>query len=105
MKSRRPDDLAVSGINGDEGSAGFHRLAKKGLENVFSVTISGGMLFPDERVGSDSVKVPKILRPQRPEFEQIAFQNGLEIKGHSCFSFPRDRYCVRTEQRCLVAYY
>src|SRR5208337_3815642 len=30
-------------------------------------------------------EVMKIPWPKRPEFEDLAFQNGLEIKGHSLF--------------------
>ncbi len=41
------------------------------------------MLFPNERIGSESVEVVKIFGPKRPKLEELAFQNGLEIKGHS----------------------
>jgi hypothetical protein len=40
------------------------------------------MLFPNERICSDRVQVMKILCSKRSEFEQLAFQIGLEIKGH-----------------------
>jgi hypothetical protein len=44
------------------------------------------VLFPNERIGSDGIKIMKILRSKRPELEQFAFQKGLKIEGHSDFS-------------------
>jgi hypothetical protein len=40
-------------------------------------------LLPNERIGSYSVKLMKILGSKRPERKELALQNGLEIKGHS----------------------
>ena len=82
MESRRPDDPAIFGINGDQCSPGIQGLAEKSPENLFLVTVVGWMLFPNERIGSYSVKLMKILGPKRPECEKLASQNGLEIKGH-----------------------
>src|SRR5260370_29242375 len=83
VESRRPDDPAISGINGDQRSPGFQGLAEECPENLFLVTVLDRMLFPNERIRSYGVEVMKILRPKRPELEELALQNGLEIKGHS----------------------
>lgn len=83
MESGRPDDLAVLGVNSDQRSTGFQCLAKKCSENLYFVTIFDWMLFPNERICGYGVKVMKILCSKRPEFEELAFQNGLEVKGHS----------------------
>jgi len=83
VESRRSDDPAIFAINGDECSPGFQGLAEKSFENLFLVTVVGRMLFPNERIGSYSVKLMEVLWPQRLEREEFAFQNGLEIKGHS----------------------
>jgi hypothetical protein len=40
------------------------------------------MLFPNERIRSDSMKVFEIFCSQGPEFEELAFQIRLEIKRH-----------------------
>jgi hypothetical protein len=82
VKSRRSDDLAVLAINGEQRSTGLQGVAKKALENLFLVTIVAGMLFPDERIRSYGVEVMKILCSKRPQLEEFAFQDGLEIKGH-----------------------
>ena len=82
MEPGRPDDLGVRGINSDQTSTGFQRVAEKRSENLFFVTVLDRMLLPDERICSHGVKVMKILCLKRPEFEEPAFQNGLEVKGH-----------------------
>ncbi len=38
VESRRTDDLAIFGIDGDQCSPGFQDLAEKSLENLFLVT-------------------------------------------------------------------
>jgi hypothetical protein len=38
------------------------------------------MLLPDERIRSDSVKVIPVFWPKRSQPEEVAFQNGLQIK-------------------------
>jgi hypothetical protein len=83
VESRRPDDPAILGIHGDQRSTGFQGLAEESLENLFLVTVFDRMLLPDERIGSYRVKALKILYPKRPELQELAFQNRLEIKGHS----------------------
>ncbi len=50
VESRRPDDPAIFGINGDQCSPGFQGLAEKSLEDFFLVTVVGRMLFPNERI-------------------------------------------------------
>ena len=73
---------AAVGFHRDQRSTGFQGLAKELSENLFFVTISYGVLFPNKRIGGHGVKVGEILCPQRPEIEEFAPQNGLEIKGH-----------------------
>ena len=41
------------------------------------------MLFPKERICGDSVKGREVLESKWPEPQKLAFQNWLEIKGHS----------------------
>ena len=83
VESRRPDDSAIFAISGDQSSPGFQGLAEKSLEDFFLVTVVGRMLLPNERIGSYSVKLMKILRSKRPECEEFTLQNRLEIKGHA----------------------
>src|ERR1700689_536362 len=82
MESRRADDAAIFGIDGDQCSAGVQGFAEKCPENFFLVTILGGMLFPDERIGGCGVKAIKIFGSKGPEFQEFAFQEWLEIYGH-----------------------
>src|SRR5271166_5169433 len=56
---------------------------KNSLKTSFFETVAVRMLFPNERIGSNRVKLRKILLPKRPKLEKLAFQNRLEIKGHS----------------------
>jgi len=83
MESRRPDDPALFGISGDHRSAGFQSLAKEHPENLFFVTVLNRMLLPDEGISSYGQKVVKDPGSKRPEFEELTFQDWLEIKGHS----------------------
>jgi len=53
------------------------------MEDLCFVTIWDWMLYPNQRVCGYRVKVMKILCSQRPEFEEPAFQNRLEVNGHS----------------------
>ena len=50
VESRRPDDLAIFGINSDQRSSGVQGLAKKSLENLFLVTVFDRVLFPNKRI-------------------------------------------------------
>jgi len=81
MESGRPDDPAIFGIDGDQRSAGFQCLAEEQFEDLFFVAISDRMLFPDKRVCRHGVQIREILGSKRPELEQLAFEEGLEIKG------------------------
>jgi len=83
MESGPADDPAVFGIHNDQRSTGFQGLAKKHFEDLFLVTVFSRVLLPDEGIRSDGVEFMKILCSKRPKFEQPAFQNGLEVKGHS----------------------
>jgi len=83
MESGRANDPAVFGIHSDQRSTGFQGLAKKHFEDLFLVAVFDRMLLPNEGIRSDGVKFLEILRSKRPEFEQPAFQNGLEVKSHS----------------------
>jgi len=51
--SRRADDFLRLAVNRYEGAAAFQRLSKKLPENALLIAIAGGMLLPDQRVGSD----------------------------------------------------
>jgi len=42
------------------------------------------MLLPDERIRRYRVQAIKILRSKRPELEEFALQDGLQIKIHAC---------------------
>jgi hypothetical protein len=75
--------MARPHIKGNQGSPECQGLAEEFFENRFLVPIFAGMLFPNERIGSDRVQGRKIVCSQRPEFEEFALQPGLEIKGHA----------------------
>ena len=70
-------------IKGYQGSARFQGLAKELPKDLFFVAVFVRMLFPNERIGSDQIKLRKILWPKRPELDMLPLQNGLEIKRHS----------------------
>ena len=72
VKSRRPDDLAIFAIYGDQRPSGLQGLAEKFLENLFFVAIGDRMLFPNERVCSYRVKIMKILWSKRSEYKEFA---------------------------------
>ncbi len=46
------------------------------------VAILRGMLLPNERVRSHREEVIEIIGSKRPELEELAFQNRLEVEGH-----------------------
>lgn len=78
----RPDDLLNLPINDDERTAAFQGLFEENFEYVFSVTIVLRMLFPDERIRRDREQFVPIVRRERPQFDQFAFQMWLKIECH-----------------------
>ena len=47
------------------------------------MAIAGGMLRPDERVGRDGVEIGVVVGWKRSQFDQLAFQNRLQVEGLS----------------------
>ena len=80
MVSGRPDDLAGSAIQGDERTAGRERVREDGPERRLLVAIAFRMLLPDEWIGRDAKQGLEVVRPQRPQLEQVATENGLPIE-------------------------
>src|SRR5262249_54884783 len=80
---RRASDPALLGVDGDQRAAGLHRFAEKGPKDLFLTAILGRMLLPDERVPSHGKESIEILSSKRPECEEFACQNGLEIECHA----------------------
>lgn len=81
VETRRADDFAITAIDGDEGSAGFQSLAEELVKDLILVTIAGGMLLPDQRIGGDRVEFAIIVRAKRAELDEFAAQGGLEFEG------------------------
>jgi len=98
MGARRPDDPAIFEINGDQCAPGFQGQAEEFPENLLLVTVFRRMLFPNERIGSYCVKVGKILRSKRPELEEFACQDGLEVKGYRGHGVPGQSPIGRTRR-------
>src|SRR5262249_20726248 len=46
------------------------------------VAIALRMLLPDQRIRSDGIQRIEVVRPQRPQLEQLARQRGLKIERH-----------------------
>ncbi len=80
MKSRGADDAPSPGVNDSERATGCQRILKKSAKDRFFVAIADRMLFPDERISSDSVEFIPIFRAKRPELDQLALQNRLRIE-------------------------
>jgi len=40
-------------------------------------------LLPNEGVGSHGEEIIEVLGSKRPEFEELAFQNWLEVERHT----------------------
>ena len=83
MEARGSDHPLSFGIDRNQGAARLHGPTKELLENRCFVAIIR-MLLPHERIGGDGVEVVIVLRAERPEFDQLALQDRLIVKGHGC---------------------
>src|SRR5437879_8080701 len=50
---------------------------------VLLVAILRRMLLPNEGVRGHEEEIIEVLGSKRPELEELAFQNGLEVEGHT----------------------
>lgn len=73
MEPRGADHSAVLAINGNQGSAGVEAIAKELREDFSLITIMGGMLLPDKRIGGHGIEIVEIFLPHRPEIEEFSF--------------------------------
>ena len=89
METRRSNHLLGLSINRNQGATGRYSPAKELLKNRFFMAILGRMLFPHERIGGDGVEVVIVLGAERPEFDQLALQDRLIVKGHAIISVAR----------------
>jgi len=85
MKAGRPNPSPCLSINGNQGTTGGQGLAKELPETGFFMAILDGMLFPNERIGRDGIEVIKVIGANRPEFDKLALQHRLIVKGHAVF--------------------
>ena len=75
--SGRPDYPVCHRVAGQQSAAGFKSLAKEFFEHVFPVTVPVRVLFPNERIRGNGIKIVEVLGPQRPELNTLSPQNGL----------------------------
>jgi hypothetical protein len=83
VEARRSDNLASVRVNGDERSAALQRFAEESIEDLFLITLFDRMLLPDERIRGYGEEAIKILGSQRPELQEVALQDGLQIEVHA----------------------
>ena len=72
MESRRSNSVLILRIDHDKCSSGFQRFLKEDFEDIFFITVTLRMLFPDERIGRNSKKIIPIFRPERTKLDKFA---------------------------------
>jgi hypothetical protein len=55
---------------------------EEGPELLLLIAVRGGMLLPNEGVRGDREEIAEILGLERPEGDELALQNRLEVEGH-----------------------
>jgi hypothetical protein len=72
-----PDYPVGHRVAGQQSATGFKSLPKELSEHVFPVTVPVRVLFPNERIRGNGIKIVEVLGPQRPELDTLSPQNGL----------------------------
>ena len=79
MKPRRADHSLLERVERNQRAAGFQPLAKEHFESIRLIPFVR-MLLPNQRVGRDGVQVVVVSHAHWPQFDEVAFQRGLEIE-------------------------
>src|SRR5580698_4526207 len=84
--ARGAHNLLSLPVDRNQCAARLQRTLKNFLENFFLVAIVGRMLLPDHRIGSDGEQGFPVLRPKRPQLNQLSGKVRLQFKIHHCGS-------------------
>src|SRR5688572_1378299 len=87
----RADDAAILPVEREEGAAGVHRPPEELTEDRLGAAIGVRVLLPDERVGRHREQRGKVLLAKRAQFDDVAGQHWLEIKGHLTHGSAKSR--------------
>src|SRR5439155_3872227 len=104
VEPRRPDDSLILFIDHNERATGFQCIFEENSEHIFPVTIALRMLLPNERIRRDRKKLAPIVRRQRPQLDQFAFQVWLKIKRHCICGFATLSDCGPYGMNCQVSF-
>jgi hypothetical protein len=83
MKSRRPDCPSVVRVDREQGASRFQRLTEEDSKWTLFVAMPVRVLLPNERIGRYGKQIVEVARLERPQFQELAPECGLEVESHN----------------------
>jgi hypothetical protein len=87
MEPGGSDDPPIAYVDRDERATGPQCFIEVDAEAPLRVAVAFGVLLPDGRVRRDRIEGIEIIQTKRPELEEIAFEDRLNVEGHRKLGF------------------